>query len=295
MRKTRTFFIGLTLVVLSVGAGAQERVLDVPYVPTDPQVVAAMLQMAGVGKDDLLYDLGCGDGRIVITAAMLYGTRGVGIDLNPERIKESVENAAKAGVTGLVKFINGDLFQADFHEATVVTLYLLTSVNLRLRPKLFEELRPGSRVVSHDFGMDAWEPDKSETVTVNGYSHSVHFWVIPANVSGVWGWMSAEGARSAPYRLDISQRFQKIMASLKAGDERLAVKEATINGDRIRIVAERQEARKTQSLVFEGRVVRNTIEGSVTESGARPGASRPWRANRDVASITSIDQAAAAR
>jgi predicted RNA methylase len=125
----------------------QQKPLDVPYVPSRPEVVAAMLRMAKVSKNDLLYDLGCGDGRIVITAAELYGTRGVGIDIDPERIQESKENAAKAKVEHLVKFLEQDLFQADFHDATVVSLYLLTSVNLRLRRDCWPSW-PGTRIVS---------------------------------------------------------------------------------------------------------------------------------------------------
>src|SRR4030066_124981 len=120
-----------------------------------------MLRLAIVTKNDLLYDLGCGDGRIVITAAELYGTRGVGLDIDPDRIQESKENAAKANVGQLVKFQEQDIFQADFHEATVVSLYLLTSVNLRLRPNLLAQLRPGTRVVSHNYAMDTWKPGDS--------------------------------------------------------------------------------------------------------------------------------------
>ncbi len=132
-------------------ATGQEIQLDVPYVPTRVPVVEEMLKMAGVTKADIVYDLGCGDGRIVITAAQRFGCRGVGFDIDPERIRECLENAKKAGVTDRVNFIEGDLFQADFHEATVLPMYLLTTVNLKLRPKILRELQPGSRVVSPQF------------------------------------------------------------------------------------------------------------------------------------------------
>jgi SAM-dependent methyltransferase len=148
---------------------------DVPYVPTPQAVVDEMLKMAEVTKSDVVYDLGCGDGRIVITAAKQFGARGVGIDIDPERIKESNANAVKAGVADRVKFIQQDLFEADFKEATVVTLYLLPTINLKLRPKLWSDLKPGTRVVSHAFDMGDWKPDK----TSEADGRPVYFWVIP--------------------------------------------------------------------------------------------------------------------
>jgi len=152
---------------------------DVPYVPTPEAVVEEMLKMAAVTKDDVVYDLGCGDGRIVITAARKYGARGVGYDLNPQRINESNANAVKAGVTDRVRFVQGDLFQADLSEATVVTLYLLPDVNLKLRPKLFAELKPGTRVVSHNYGMGDWEPKEVAEIEIQGSTHYIYSWVIP--------------------------------------------------------------------------------------------------------------------
>jgi ribosomal protein L11 methylase PrmA len=136
--------------------------------------------MAKVGKNDVVYDLGSGDGRIVITAVRRYGAaRGVGIDIDPERIAEARENAQKAGVADRVRFIQGDLFQADLREATVVTMYLLQDVNLKLRPKLLSELRPGTRIVSHNYHMGDWEPKEKATVPVDGIDHTVYLWVIP--------------------------------------------------------------------------------------------------------------------
>jgi precorrin-6B methylase 2 len=156
----------------------QERPGDVPYVPTPQPVVDAMLKVAKVGKNDVLYDLGSGDGRIVNTAAQKFGTRGVGIDINPERIKEANDNAQKAGVTDRVKFVQQDLFTTDFSEATVVTLYLLPEVNAKLRPKLLKELKPGSRIVSHAFDMGDWKPQ--QTLTVDG--KTIYYWVVPEQV-----------------------------------------------------------------------------------------------------------------
>jgi SAM-dependent methyltransferase len=153
--------------------------LDVPYVPTPTEVVARMLKMANVNKGDLLYDLGSGDGRIVITAAREYGARGVGYDLNPQRIKESNENARRAGVTNRVRFTQQDLFEADLSGATVVTLYLLPDVNLKLRPKLLRELRPGTRIVSHNYHMGDWQPEAVQEIEVKGTKHYVYSWTVP--------------------------------------------------------------------------------------------------------------------
>ena len=158
--------------------------LDVPYVPTPTAVVDKMLEMAKVKKDDVLYDLGSGDGRIVITAAQKYGARGIGYDLNPQRIKESNENAQKARVTDRVRFAQQDLFTVDLGEATVVTLYLLPEVNLKLRPKLLKELKPGTRVVSHNYDMGDWAYDDHAEVTVAGTAHYVYLWTIPAPKPG---------------------------------------------------------------------------------------------------------------
>ncbi len=151
-----------------------ERRPDVIFVPTRELVIEAMLKAAKVGPTDVVYDLGCGDGRIVVAAAKL-GARAVGIDIDPVRIKEANENAAKAGVTGKAQFRQEDLFEADIREATVVTLYLLPSLNVKLRPRLMDQLKPGTRVVSHDFDMGDWIPE--ETISVDG--KTVYLWTIP--------------------------------------------------------------------------------------------------------------------
>nr|WP_250121632.1 methyltransferase domain-containing protein [Chroococcidiopsis sp. CCMEE 29] len=152
---------------------------DVVYVPTSEETVEQMLALAKVSKNDVLYDLGSGDGRIPITAAQKFGTRGVGIDINPERIQEANANAQKAGVTDLVQFRNEDLFQADFSEATVVTLYLLPELNVKLRPELFRQLKPGTRIVSHDFDMGEWKPER---VVQTADGSTVYLWTIPEEV-----------------------------------------------------------------------------------------------------------------
>jgi ribosomal protein L11 methylase PrmA len=149
---------------------------DVIFVPTPHEVVDDMLRLANVRKGDILYDLGSGDGRIAIAAAKKYGVRAIGIDIDPERIREANENARKAGVSNLVEFRQADLFKADFREATVVTLYLLPDLNVKLRPRLWDELKPGTRIVSHQFDMGTWKPEKR--LESNG--RVVYFWTIPA-------------------------------------------------------------------------------------------------------------------
>ena len=157
--------------------------LDVPYVPTPPEVVERMLKMAKVGKNDVLFDLGCGDGRIVVTAAKTHGARGTGIDLDPERIREARKNAEQAGVADKVSFKVADLFETDVSAASVVTLYLLPNVNTRLRPQLWKQLKVGSRVVSHAFDMGPeWPPEKTESVD----GRTIYYWTIkPAHKRAV--------------------------------------------------------------------------------------------------------------
>jgi SAM-dependent methyltransferase len=173
-----TMLVAALLTLAGIPAFSQQepvRKPDVPYVPTPQPVVDKMLEMANVGKNDVVYDLGCGDGRIVITAAKERGARGVGIDLNPQRITEAKANAESAGVNGKVKFMVGDLFTADFSEASVVTLYLLPDVNRALRPQLWKQLKIGTRVVSHDFDMGPeWPPEKVERI---GHK-TIYYWTI---------------------------------------------------------------------------------------------------------------------
>jgi SAM-dependent methyltransferase len=154
-----------------------------PYVQTPQNVVDRMLQMAQVGRDDVVYDLGCGDGRLVITAAKQYGARGVGVDFDLNRVKESQVNARNAGVEALVEFRQQDALTVDVSPATVVTLYLLTSSNLRLRPILTRTLRPGARIVSHQFGMGDWQPQMEETLTApDGSAHTLYLWKVDGQV-----------------------------------------------------------------------------------------------------------------
>jgi len=284
-----SLFILLPLVLLGQ-LYLQEKPLDVPYVPSKPEVVSAMLRMAKVTKNDFLYDLGCGDGRIVITAAQLYGTKGVGVDIDPERIKESQENAAKANVGHLVKFMEQDLFKADFHEATVVSLYLLTSVNLRLRPILLAQLRPGTRLVSHNYGMDTWKPDNSEVVMVNDISHNVYFWVVPANVSGAWEGSWTEGSKKTAFGLELDQHFQWPSGTLEIGGAEMTLSDMSLVGDKFEFTAQADEAAKGPTLLFSGRAAGNELQGTVAIKAPNGRNSKgTWKAKRNPLTVKPLD------
>ena len=171
-------FLPLPFLVALFVACAQAR--DVPYVPTPEKVVERMLEVAKVGPNDVVYDLGSGDGRIVIAAAKKHGARGVGIDIDPERIREARDNASRAGVGSRVEFRQGDLFDANISEATVVTIYLLSGINMKLRPKLLAELKPGTRIVSHAFDMGDWKPQKE----IEAAGTTLYLWVVPERGRG---------------------------------------------------------------------------------------------------------------
>ena len=198
--------LGLAAAVFAGAAMTQAQTstpprLDVPYVPTDQRTVDAMLAMAGVGAGDFVIDLGSGDGRIVVSAAK-RGARGFGVDLNPQRIKEANENAERANVADKIKFYNQNLFDTKIGEATVLTMYLLPSVNLQLRPRLFAELKPGTRIVSHDFDMGDWQPDNQSDLGTD----QIYFWVIPVQVGGRWTIKSGSGT----YTITLEQKYQEI-------------------------------------------------------------------------------------
>jgi SAM-dependent methyltransferase len=289
MKKILVAGFCLSILLFPAKIFSQEKVLDVPYVPTKPEVVEEMLRMAQVGKNDILYDLGCGDGRIVITAARLYGTRGVGVDIDPDRIRESRENAVKAGVGDLVKFVEQDLFETDFHEATVVSLYLLTSVNLRLRPRLFAQLMPGTRVVSHNYAMDTWKPDQSSMVMVDEMTHHVYLWIVPTNVSGTWMWTWPDISPKKPCRLEMEQLFQFPQGKVIMNGEELPLRDVHLEGEKISFTVDQEKDGQTVVMTFEGRARGHTIEGNVDiQGGAKPN-KRPWKATRQPDTMKPLD------
>ena len=250
------------------------RTPDVHFVPTPMRVVDQMLSVARVGRNDVLYDLGSGDGRIVITAAKRHGARAIGIDIDPRRISESRHNADTAGVTGRVEFREADLFETDLRDATVVTLYLLRQLNVRLRPKLLEELRPGTRVVSHAFDMGDWKADSLMNVEGN----NVYYWVVPADVRGAWSMTATLGGVERRYDLLLEQQYQRATGTATAAGRAVAIEEVLLDGERVSFSLPESPGAARQ-LRFEGRVAGDTMRGSVArDTGRRAGS---WRATRN--------------
>lgn len=176
--KRRRFLQAAIAAAAGSGCSTPGVRLDAPYVVTPYEVVDEMLRLAKVGPQDVVFDLGCGDGRIVIEAARRHGARGVGIDIDPARIEEATAGARRAGVSERVRFVVQDLFQTDFSSASVVTLYLFPEMNAKLRPKLLADLKPGSRIVSHQFGIEGWPADDGVQLQVRDFSHQVYLWVV---------------------------------------------------------------------------------------------------------------------
>lgn len=245
---------------------------DSPYVPTPQSVVEKMLEVAKVGPKDYVVDLGSGDGRLVITAAKKFGAQGFGVDLDRKLVALSNRNAARAGVAGRAVFYQRDLHATDVSRATVVTLYLLPEVNLMIRGKLLSTLRPGARIVAHDYGMGEWEPDLALEVDAPGKTvglsqrSKVLYWVVPAVASGRWRWRLPQEGATREFDLSLEQMFQKLEGTLTVDGRAAKLTEAGLTGDRIRLAAEASGERYE----FEGRILAHSIEGTarVTASGA---------------------------
>ena len=230
---------------------------DVVWLPTPQELVDKMLDLAKVTASDYVIDLGSGDGRTVITAAK-RGARAMGIEYNPDMVEYSTRAAAKEGLAGKVRFMKADLFDTDFSDATVVTMYLLPDINLKLRPKILD-LKPGTRVVSHAFNMGEWKPDRS--VTVNG--KTAYLWFVPAKVAGVWRLPQGE--------LTFRQNFQAVTGTLKTGERTVPVSRGRLRGDRITF--------SVGDDVYRGNVNANSIEGIVKSGGTEA----KWNATRGAA------------
>lgn len=261
-----------------------KRIPDVQFQATPQDVVEEMLEMAKVTKDDTLYDLGCGDGRFVITAAKKYGARGVGIDIDPKRVQESQKKAIEAGVTDRVRFIEDDLFTTHIKEATVITLYLLQELNLKLRPKLLRELKPGSRVVSYAYDMGDWKPDAVRSFGYPTLSTSYYYlWVIPADVAGVWRWSVSTQKDDRPYALLFKQNFQEVSGHVTTQEgRRIRIKEAELTGDRLNFAVKYDEGNKRKVVMqFNGRVSGDTIHGNVEVTGGPLTGKYTWTARRN--------------
>ena len=260
---------------------AKGAFLDAPYIATEYRVVDAMLKPLELKSGDVLYDLGCGDGRIVIEAVKRFGVRGVGIDIDPRRIAESKAKAIAAKVNDRTIFLQQDLFESDIREATAVAIFLFPEMNLKLIPKFFQELKPGTRIVSHNFGIGDWKPDReiSLRVSIDGF-HRVLFWVLPANASGTW-----QGRfQQKDWTLQITQIFQNISCRIsRNGKDFSPISETTILGDKI-YFSFYQEDQK-QYLTFEGKVDGHTLVGAIREDRAVKGT---WKAIRNPATAYKI-------
>ena len=253
----------------------QEKVKpDIFFVPTPQRLVDLMLLMAEVKKNDLLYDLGSGDGRLVITAAKTYGARGIGIEIDPALLAVATRNAAKAKVEDKVEFRQQDLFKSDFKDATVITLYLLDELNRRLRPQILVQVKPGTRLVSHAFHMGEWQPDVERTLTIEGKKYDAYFWVVPANISGRWKVAADSKVKGMPETIVIDQTFQEI--SVRAADSDAVLARGRVTGSEFYLTMSETADAKPSS--FTG-----TIDGnSIKASGS--GRAATWKAEREAGS-----------
>ena len=283
---------GAPLLRAQTGAG------DVVYVPTPQVVVNRMMSMARVGPADFVIDLGSGDGRQLITAVSKFGAKGGrGYDLDDELLRQANDNAKKQGVAERVTFIKRNMFETDVSAASVITLYLLPELNLKLRPKLLAELRPGSRIVSHDYNMGDWQAEESVTMQVPekqvgnpGVSY-VYLWIVPANVSGTW---QSKLPGGQPLEFTVRQRLQDLDVRATSGGKPVNVTLATLRGEDLRISAVVEVNGRTLRHEFTGKVRGDAVEGTL-RTFDKVESSAPWAATRTGGRMASIDPPAAVR
>ena len=261
---------------------------SVPYVPTPQTVVERMLEIAKVGPDDYVIDLGSGDGRIVVTAASKFGARGFGVDLNPTRISEANDNARRAGVTDRVAFHERDLFETDLAQATVITMYLLPRVNLELRPKILD-LKAGTRIVSHDFSMDDWKPDLHEELEAkdkyggSGGRSDIYFWIVPAKVAGTWQSQLQVRRASIPYEFTLAQQYQVVSGTARVAGRNVKLQNAKITGDVLSFDLTADVDGAPVRHTFTGRINGDAIMGTADLAGPRLQSRLDWNAKRSSA------------
>ena len=277
-RDRRRFLVGgvALAAVAAVPVIAQTQSFDVPFVPTPQVVVDEMLRMAGVGPRDLVFDLGSGDGRIVITAARKFGARAIGVELDHHLLIQSEESARQANVVDRVKFLQQDFFKTDFSEATVITLYLLPGVMKRLRAQMLD-LKPGTRLVAHDFDFEDWRPDAKTTIRKN-----VFLWIVPAKVGGRWQVRVALPGGEHAFDLELRQRYQELDGYARFdGQPGGGLWEPKLEGDRIRFtVVDSRDREQEANLYFEGRVGALSMEGEVVRGVGSQQARYKWHATR---------------
>ena len=258
--------------LLAVQCHAGAAVLDVPtpYIPSTHGNVDEMLRLAAVTPQDVVYDLGSGDGRIVISAVRDYGARGVGIDIDPALVRESTENARRAGVTARAEFRASDIFAVNLSEATVVTMYLLSGLVAKLEPKLLAELKPGTRIVAHDYGFAKWQPDRKVQI-----SKTYMLYVVPAKVAGGWR-IDAVLTRGREFTLDLQQQYQEVRGGVRVQGGFLPAFEARLDGEKISFVLVEDDV----SYRFEGLVRGEVMEGLVRYGYGPKSSEQAWRARR---------------
>jgi hypothetical protein len=299
--------LGVCIALFAPLATAQDGRGDVVYVPTPQVVVDGMLRMAKVGANDYVIDLGSGDGRIVITAAKKHGARGFGVDLDTYLLKIANSNAKQEGVADRARFIEQNLFETDLSQATVITSYLLPSMNEQLRPKLLA-LKPGTRVVAHDYAMGDWDPDDSETLIVPektvgdpGKSY-IFFWIVPARVAGRWESQIMAGGKPVPWQFSFEQNFQLVHGTARAGERDVKLPQFRMVGEQLTFrldvpaagtprsnstgqsngasTTSKLERGKPVTYQFRGWVKGDAIEGTVTVGDGSGQRVMPWRANQ---------------
>lgn len=268
--------IAVALWLLTATLAHAQWPYEVPYVPS-PQIVAEeMLRLANVTKEDFVMDLGSGDGRILITAAKKFGARGMGVDLDESLIAQSDDNARAAQVTDRVQFLRQDLFKTDFSKASVITMYLLPGVNMRLRPSLLA-LKPGTRIVAHDFDLGDWQPDVKTTIRKN-----VMLWIVPAKIAGRWRLPLALPAGAQNLDMDIRQKHQEIDGVVRVTDRPPAgLWQASLRGDRVSFtIVDNADRENESTMYFEGVVRDGVMEGELRRGVGSAQTRHPWRATR---------------
>ncbi len=274
----------LALLMLAAGVVSAQDFGDTPYVQTPMNVVERMLQMAKVTSRDYVIDLGSGDGRLVLTAAKKYGARGFGVDLDRRLVTLANRNAAKTGIADRAAFYERDIYETDLTAASVVTTYLLPEVNLMLRPTLLATLKPGTRIVTHDYDMGEWTPDEQTVIDApdkpvgRDKRSKVFLWVVPANAAGKWRWELPVAGRNAVFELTVAQNFQMISGNASIDGRPLAVGKMRLTGENIAF--ELSSAADSARYEFAGRLVAHNISGSVRVAGATAQRQLDWDASR---------------
>jgi hypothetical protein len=264
----RVWIAGMVAIGVCGLAHAQEGAGDVVYVPTPQVVVESMLNMAKVGAKDYIIDLGSGDGRIVITAAKKYGARGFGVDLDEVLLKRANETAKREGVSDRAQFVEENLFETDLSKATVITTYLLPEMNEKLRPKILR-LKPGTRVVAHDYHMGEWQPDDNDTLSVpektvgNPGTSYIYLWYVPANAAGKWSIHTPVAGQKLNVELDLNQRFQMLSGNGRVNDKSAQLQGARVRGEDVTFWLTVGSGASAVRHEFNGRVQGDTINGTL--------------------------------